>query len=138
MSAPVTLAMRQELAAAFAAELGGRVYDLSSPPEAVLPLATYRLLDSDEAVASHRAARIQVTLRHEEYAPLKRLQQRVMAHFGGLTREWMGAAGEAECPVWVHSVDARAGGDGFQQGTRHRFAVVELTVRYADVVYVAV
>lgn len=135
---PVTLAVRQELATAFGAEFGGRVFDLASPPEVGLPLATYRQIDVAGERPEYRTARVVVTLRHEEYAALKRLQARVMAHFQGLARAWMGAAGEDECPVWVHSVDARALADGFQPGTRHRLAGIEFTIRFADVAYIAV
>lgn len=132
MSAPVELAFREQLAAQFAADLAGRVYDLVSPPDVALPLATYRCLDGD-ATATPRRARILVALRDTSYSAVKRLQQQVEAYFAGLVRTWMGTADPVKCRVWVYSIDVATRQDGFQAATRQRVAMSEFVIRYADI-----
>lgn len=126
MSEPVELAFREQLAARFADELGGRVYDLVSPPEAALPLATYQRVGGDRDRQSPRA-RIQVSLRGEKYADVKRLQRAVEAYFGGFRRDWLGS----ETCVWAHGVRVTTLPDRFMGATRHRVAVSEFDILYA-------
>lgn len=133
MSEPVELAFRSELATAFAADLGERVFDLVNPPETTTPLATYRRVGGIGGSDFHRQARIQMSLRHPSYTAVKRLQKRIEAHFVGLVRVWMGIVDPDECRVWVHSVDAVTMPDAFQASTRLRYATSEFVVRYADV-----
>ncbi len=127
MSEPVELAFREQLAARFAAELGGRVYDRVSPPEATLPLVTYQRVGSGGDSADPRA-QIQVTLRAERYADAKRLQQQIESYFGGFRRGWMG---KSDACVWVHHVRATTLADRFLGATRHREAVSEFDILYA-------
>ena len=126
MSEPVELAFREQLAARFAEELEGRVFDLVSPPEAKLPLATYQRTGSGGNRSSARA-RIQVTLRDEKYAEVKRLQKAVEVYLGGFRRGWMGS----ETCVWVHDVRVTTLPDRFLGATRHRVAVSEFDILYA-------
>lgn len=127
MSEPVELAFREQMAARFAAELGGRVYDLVSPPEAALPLATYQRVGSGGDPADRRA-RIQVMLRAERYADVKRLQRQVETYFSGFRRGWLGAN---DACVWVHAVRVTTLADRFLGATRHRVAVSEFDILYA-------
>lgn len=126
MSEPVELAFREQLAARFAAELGGRVYDLVSPPEATLPLAVYQRVGSGGDLAAPRA-RIQVTLRAERYTDVKRLQEEVERYFREFRRDWMGS----ETCVWAHAVRVTTLADRFLGATRHRVAVSEFDILYA-------
>ena len=102
MSEPVELEFRQRVAAAFAADLAGRVYDLAIPPGAVTPLATYR-----------------------------RLPGRIKRYMGNLRGTWL-AEGGGECPVWVYAIRPVTMGDVFQGATRRRIAVSEFEILYSD------
>ena len=133
MSMPVELALRQELAATFAAELVGRIYGLVSPPDALLPLVTYRRLGSGPNNGPRRVAQMQVTIRDREYTDLKRLQHRIETHLTGLARTWMGDPPNDECAVWVHSISARTLADGFQPSTRLLQATSDIEIVYSDV-----
>ncbi len=126
MSEPVELAFREQLAARFAAELGGRVYDLVNPPDAVLPLATYRRVGSDRVTTAGRA-RIQVTIKGEQYAAVKRLQKAVEDYFGGFRGNWLGS----ETCVWVHHIRTATLADTHQGATRARVASSEFEIMYA-------
>lgn len=125
MSEPVELAFREQLAARFAGELGGRVYDLVSPPEAALPLATYQRVGSDARGTPGRA-RIQVTFRAETYKDVKRLQRAVEDYFRELGRGWLGS----ETCVWTHHIRPATMADRFMGATRHRVAVSEFEILY--------
>ena len=133
MSWPVALAFRHELATAFAAELGERVFDLVNPPEQRTPLATYRCLRNERQTPVYRRAQIQVTLRDPAYSTVKELQKRIEQHFAGKVRTWMGKVDAAECRVWVYSIDAASLQDAHQPSTRLRVVKSEFVVRYADV-----
>lgn len=126
MSEPVELAFREQLAARFADELGGRVFDLASPPEARLPLVTYQRVGAGGDRTAPRA-RIQVSFRDEKYAEVKRLQGKVEAYFREVRATWLGG----ETCVWVHGVTATTLPDRFLGATRHRVAVSEFEILYA-------
>lgn len=121
MSEPVELAFREQLAARFSVELGGRVYDLVSPPEAALPLATYQRVGGDGT-----RARIQVVLRAESYRDVKRLQKTIEDYF----RKFRGELGQETC-VWAYQVRATTLADRFMGPTRHRLAVSEFEILHA-------
>jgi hypothetical protein len=132
MSEPVELSFRQRLAAAFASELGDRVYDLVQPPDAAKPLALYRRVGADESGDSQNLrARIQVTVKDDSYTDAKRLQKRIEGYMRTIRGEWLAGAGE-ECPVWVYQVKPVTMPDVYQPSTRMRLAVSDFIIHYAD------
>lgn len=138
MSGVVELAFRQELAARFRPELGGRVYDNAHPAEAGLPLAMYRRIGAGTRPVVYGGAenwlqaRIQLTLKGESYSEVKRLQQRIerfFASFCGL----MGRAGDEECcPVEVHFVEVITLPDMREPSSRARLAISDYIIRYGE------
>lgn len=131
MSEPVELEFRQRVAAAFAADLAGRVYDLAIPPDAVTPLATYRRLPVLASMRGAKLARIQLMVIDDSYADAKRLQGRIERYMGNLRGTWL-AEGGGECPVWVYAIRPVTMGDVFQGATRRRIAVSEFEILYSD------
>ncbi len=132
MSEPVELGFRQRLAAAFATELEGRVYELVAPPEAKLPLATYRRMSTVDDGGGMKAARITLTLVDDEYAAVKRLQEQIERYLAGLRATWLSSGSAGDCPVWVFMIKPSTQADGYQGATRRRVAVSDIEIRYAD------
>lgn len=127
MSEPIELAFREHLAAAFAGDFAGRVYDLVHPPDAALPLVTYRRTGSGGDRIDGEAT-MQITVKAELYTDAKRLQERIEAYMGNLRRTWLGSADNC---VWVHLVTTRRAPDVYQPSTRLRLAVTDFVIKYA-------
>jgi hypothetical protein len=132
MSDPVELGFRQRVAAAFAAELDGRVFQLVIPPDTTTPLAVYRRVGQGETDNRLKTARLQLAIYDDSYTDAKRLQARVEEYLAGLRRVWLSGDGEA-CPVWVHLIKAFTMPDGYQAATRRRVAVSEYEIKYQQV-----
>ena len=129
MSDPVELALREELAAVFSAELGGRVYDLVHPPEDERPVATYRRVGSGGgADMGYSEARVQISLKDDTYTEVKRLQRRIEDYMGSIVNRPLGA--NERC-VWVFRITPVTMPDGYQAATRSRLAVTDLIIKYA-------
>lgn len=132
MSDPVELGFRQRVAAAFATELDGRVYELASPPDAATPYAVYRRIGEGSTSGRLKNARLQLSIFDPSYSDAKRLQGEVEEYLANLRRDWLSGDGDA-CPVWIHLIKAHTMADGLQGATRRRVAVSEFEIMYANV-----
>lgn len=143
MSGVVELAFRQEVAARFRPELGGRVFDNAHPAEAALPLAMYRRIGAGTRPVVYGGtenwlqARIQLTLKGESYSELKRLQARIERFFAAF-RGLMGRAGGEDwhagacCPVAVHYVEVVPLPDMKEPNSRARLVSSDFIIRYSE------
>lgn len=132
MSEPIELGFRQRLAASFADELNGRVFEMVYPPDTAGPMAIYRRVPGGGGASPrNRQARIQVTFRDSTYSAVKRLQKEAETLFGSMRGQWLAVEG-VDCPVWVYGVDVATGADGYQASTRMRAATTEFLFRYAE------
>ena len=131
MSDPVELGFRQRLAAAFDTELDGRVYENVAPPDATIPMATYRRVSTGEAVKHVKTARLQIIVYDDSYTDVKRLQKQIEAHLGDLRGTWLSETG-VDCPVWVYRIKPYTMADGYQPATKRRAAISEFEIKYAD------
>lgn len=132
MSDPIELGFRQRVAAEFAADLAGRVYELVLPPDTTLPAATYRRVAPGEETPRWRTARLQLMLYDVEYTDVKRLQARIEERLKTIRGTWLSAAGD-DCPVWVYLIKPYTMPDAYQTATRRRVAISEFEIKYATV-----
>ena len=131
MSEPIELGFRQRVAAAFAEELEGRVFEMVAPPDTKTPYAVYRRTASPTGGRAAEAV-IQLTLFDESYAAVKRLQGRIEEYLRGLRSTWLSGNGD-DCPVWVYLIRPQTMNDGYQAATRRRAAITEYTIKYKAV-----
>ena len=131
MSEPIELGFRKRVTVAFTDELGGRVFETVVPPDATLPLATYRRVSPGETQHRVKTARLQFVIHADTYTDAKRLQRDIENYMAGLRRVWLSGDGD-ECPVWVHLIKAFTMPDGYQASTRRRLAVSEFEIKYAE------
>lgn len=131
MSEPIELGFRKRVAAAFANELSGRVFETVVPPDATLPFATYRRVAPGETQYRVKTARLQMIIHDDAYTDAKRLQHAIEQYLAGLRRVWLSGDGD-ECPVWVHLIKAITMPDGYQASTRRRLAISEFEIKYAE------
>lgn len=130
-SEPVELGFRQRLAATFAAELDGRIYENAAPPDAKTPYAVYRRVAPGVRHTRNRlTARITLGLYGESYADVKRLQAAVEKGMGDFRRGWLSAVEAVECPVWVYFIKPYTMPDLYQATTKRRIAVSDFEITY--------
>lgn len=138
MSGVVELAFRQELEKRFYPELGERIYDNAHPPDAALPLAMYRRISAASRPVIYGGtenwlqARIQLTLKSENYTVVKRLQQRIEQFFAAFSGRMGRTCDAGCCPVTVHYVEVVTMPDFREPTSRARLAISDFIVRYQD------
>lgn len=131
MSEPVELGFRKRVAAAFATDLGSKVYELVVPPDVKPPFAVYRRVSPGDTQYRVKTARLQLSIYDDTYTDVKRLQRDIEQYMAGLRRVWLSGDGD-ECPVWVHLIKAFTMPDGYQVATKRRVAVSEFEIKYAE------